>query len=134
MLVAQLIIFFTVLFASVEAANRVGFSASSGIVATFIEFGGQILLGSVIIAVGFWLSNIAHGALSRGGSAGAANIGRFAILGLVLAMGLRAMGLADDIVNPAFGLTLARTAAQLAPALVSTHPRPGFQGGGSGSA
>ena len=53
MLVAQLIIFFTVLFASVEASNRVGFSAFSGILATFIEFGGQILLGSVIIAVGF---------------------------------------------------------------------------------
>ena len=31
---------------------------------------------------------------------------RFAILGIVLAMGLRAMGLADDIVNLAFGLTL----------------------------
>jgi hypothetical protein len=113
-LVGQLIVFFTVLFASVEAANRVGFSAFSGIVATFIEFGGQVLLGTLIIAVGFWLSNIAHGALSRAGSSAAANIGRFAILGLVLAMGLRAMGLADDIVNLAFGLTLGSVAIAVA--------------------
>lgn len=113
-LVGQLIVFFTVLFASVEAANRVGFSAFSGIVATFIEFGGQVLLGTLIIAVGFWLSNIAYGALSRAGSSAAANIGRFAILGLVLAMGLRAMGLADDIVNLAFGLTLGSVAIAVA--------------------
>jgi hypothetical protein len=110
-LVATLLLFFVMLFATVEAANRLGFGQVSHIVATFIEFGGQVLLGSVIIAVGFWLSNLAHGAITRvsGGAAGA-NVARFAILGLVLAMGLRAMGLADDIVNLAFGLTLGSVA------------------------
>ena len=43
-----------------------------------------------------------------------AGIARFAILGLVLAMGLRAMGLADDIVNLAFGLTLGAIAIAVA--------------------
>ena len=39
---------------------------------------------------------------------------RFAILALVLAMGLRAMGIADDIVNLAFGLTLGAVAVAVA--------------------
>ena len=113
-LVGQIIFFFAMLFAIVEAANRLGFGQVSVLVATLIEFGSQVLLGSVIIAVGFWLSNLAQAAIARTGSTGAAGLARFAILGLVLAMGLRAMGLADDIVNLAFGLTLGAVAIAVA--------------------
>jgi len=108
-LVGKVIVFFIMLFATVEAANRLGFGQVSQLVAMFIEFGGQVLLGSIIIGVGFWLSNFASEAIRRieGSASGVlSGIARFAILGLVLAMGLRAMGLADDIVNMAFGLTL----------------------------
>ena len=83
----------------------------------FIQFGGQVLLGSAIIAIGFWLSNLAYETIIRihgANSGGVANIARFAILGLVIAMGLRAMGLADDIVNLAFGLTLGAIAVAVA--------------------
>jgi hypothetical protein len=45
---------------------------------------------------------------------GLARIARFAILALVIAMGLRAMGIADDIVNLAFGLTLGAVAVAVA--------------------
>jgi Conserved TM helix len=45
---------------------------------------------------------------------GLARIARLAILGLVIAMGLRAMGIADDIVNLAFGLTLGAIAVAFA--------------------
>ena len=89
----------------------------SQLVAMFIEFGGQVLLGSVIIGVGFWLSNFASEAIRRieGSASGVlSGIARIAILGLVLAMGLRAMGLADDIVNMAFGLTLGAIAVAVA--------------------
>jgi len=96
-------------FASVEAANQLGFSQVSDLVTMLIAFGGQVLLGSVILVVGFWLANLAHSAVHRvGGDSAAALAGilRVAILGLVLAMGPRAMGIADDIVNMAFGLIL----------------------------
>ncbi len=115
--VGNLILFFVMLFAAVEAASRLGFGQVSELVSTFITFGGQLLLGTVIIAVGFWLSTLAHGALQRvygGHSAAVATVVRFAILGLVVAMGLRAMGLADDIVNLAFGLTLGSVAVAVA--------------------
>jgi hypothetical protein len=116
-LVGRLVVFFVMLFATVEASNRLGFEQVSGIVAMLIEFGGQVLLGLVIIAVGFWLSNLASDAVGRvsgDGSEGIAGLVRFAILGIVVAMGLRAMGLADDIVNLAFGLTLGSVAVAVA--------------------
>jgi len=115
--VGTLIVFFAMVFASVEAANRLGFSQVADLVATFIEFGGQVLLGVVIIAVGLWISNLAHGAvrgLSGASSPLFAGLVRYAILGLVFAMGLRAMGIADDIVNLAFGLTLGAVAVAVA--------------------
>ncbi len=116
-LVGKILIFFIMLFATVEAANRLGFGQLSHLVEMFIQFGGQILLGSVIIGIGFWLSKLAGEAIRRveGSDAGVlANIAKFAILGLVVAMGLRAMGLADDIVNLAFGLTLGAIAVAVA--------------------
>ncbi|NNF44669.1 MAG: mechanosensitive ion channel [Phycisphaerales bacterium] len=118
-LVGRIIVFFVMLFAIVEAANRLGFEQVSEIVAMLIEFGGQVLLGVVIIAVGFWLSGLAYAAIRRvagrkKNAAAVANLARFAILGIVIAMGLRAMGLADDIVNLAFGLTLGAIAVAFA--------------------
>ncbi len=116
-LVGKVVVFFVMLFATVEAANRIGFSQVSDLVGTMIEFGGQVLLGIAIIAVGFWISNLAHEAMRRvGGAEGAplAGLARYAILGIVVAMGLRAMGLADDIVNLAFGLTLGAVAVAVA--------------------
>lgn len=109
-------LFFVMLFATVEAANMLGFHQISDIVTMFIQFGGQILLGAIIFVVGFWLANLAQKtiAASAGENSGAAKLVRFTIIGLVTAMGLRAMGLADDIVNLAFGLTLGAVAVAFA--------------------
>ena len=116
-LVGRIIVFFIMLFAAVETANRLGFSKVSQIVAMFIQFGGQILLGTVILAVGLWLSKLAYSALTqmKGGEyTFVAGLVRITILVLVAFMGLRAMGLADDIVNMAFGLSLGAVAVAIA--------------------
>jgi len=115
--VGRLVVFFVMLFAIVEAAKVVGFAQVSDIVATFIEFGGQVLLGVVIIGVGLWIANLAHGAirrLDRPNSAFMSELVRFTILGVVFAMGLRAMDLANEIVNAAFYLTLGAVAVAVA--------------------
>ncbi|MCW5785327.1 MAG: mechanosensitive ion channel [Nitrospirales bacterium] len=115
--VGTVLAFFIMLFAIIEAASQLGFEQVSELVTMFIEFGGQVLLGSAIIAIGFWLSNLAYETIIRihgANSGGVANIARFAILGLVIAMGLRAMGLANEIVNLAFGLTLGSVAVAVA--------------------
>lgn len=116
-IVGGVIVFFAMLFATVEAANRLGFWQVRDLVSTFIAFGGDVLLGGAILIVGFWLANLAYNAISRASgekTAGLAQVARLAILGLVIAMGLRAMGIADDIVNLAFGLTLGAVAVAFA--------------------
>lgn len=116
-LAGRLVLFFALLFASVEAASQLGFDQVSEVVTTFIAFGGDILLGSAILVVGFWLSGVAAAAIRRASPEGGsvvANVARFAILGLVIAMGLRAMGIANEIVQLAFGLTLGSVAVAVA--------------------
>ena len=115
-LLGRLALMFAMLFAIVEAGNQLGFQRFSDLIMTFIEFAGDVLLGSVILVIGFMLANLAHEAISRasGSATALAKVARFAILGIVLAMGLRAMGIADDIVNLAFGLTLGAIAVAVA--------------------
>ncbi|MEO6154903.1 MAG: mechanosensitive ion channel [Thermomonas sp.] len=112
----RLALFFIMLFATVEAAGMVGFDGVHGLLEDFIAFGADVLLGLVIFLVGFWLADLAAKAVERANpdSRGLAQIARVAILGLVLAMGLRAMGVADDIVNLAFGLILGAIAVAVA--------------------
>ena len=114
-LVRGLALFFAMLFATVEAAHRLDFTQVRDLVSMFIKFGGEVLLGGAILVIGFWLANLAFNAISRASDRTAiARLARVAILGLVIAMGLRAMGIADDIVNLAFGLTLGAVAVAFA--------------------
>lgn len=115
--VGVLIVFFTMLFAVSEAANRLGFDQISHLISMFITFGANILLGAVILVIGFWLANVVANVVQRGeynSSRWLGNLVRVLIMGLVLAMGLRAMGIADSIVNLAFGLTLGAVAVAFA--------------------
>jgi len=116
-LVGVVILFFAMLFATVEAANQLNFTQVRDVVSTFISFGGDVLLGGMILLVGFWLANVAHIAITRTGAdnaKGLARLAQVAIIGLVIAMGLRAMGIADDIVNLAFGFTFGAIAVAVA--------------------
>ncbi|MCF7223230.1 mechanosensitive ion channel [Marilutibacter chinensis] len=113
----QVVLFFIMLFATVEAAHQVGFTGVRELLETFIAFGANVLLGLVIFVVGYWLANLAATAIERANpdkGVGLSRIARVAILGLVLAMGLRAMGIADEIVNLAFGLVLGAVAVAIA--------------------
>lgn len=116
-LIGVLVLFFAMLFATVEAANRLGFNQVSTLVTMFTLFGGKVLLGLSIFIVGYWLAGLAHQVvLQASGDQGLlwARLARFAILGLVLAMGLQAMEVAENIVNLAFGLTLGAIAVSFA--------------------
>lgn len=112
-LIGGAIMFFTMLAASTAAIEKLNIEVLSTIMAKVLEFGGGILVGGVILVIGNFLGTLAYQHLSKS-NPGLANIARLAILGLVLAMGLRAMGLADNIVNMAFGFTLAAVAVAAA--------------------
>lgn len=109
-LIGGAIMFFSMLAAATAAVNMLGIDVVSQIFARVLEFGGGLLVGGLILIVGNFLGSLAHSRLAASGSGGVANIARIAILGLVLAMGLKSMGLADHIVNMAFGFTIGSVA------------------------
>lgn len=107
--------FFIMLAASVSAAEKLMIILLADALNALLVFAGQILLGLVILLVGNYIANLAYQALSSSPTKSAmATIARVAILALVLAMGLRAMGIADEIVNMAFGLALGGVAVAFA--------------------
>jgi len=101
------------LFTVLEAAGLLGFVTLSAMISELTVFGGKILLGVVIIAIGLYLSNLAATAVrasSTSNNAILATITRVAILVVVGSMAVRQMGIADEIINLAFGLTLGAVA------------------------
>jgi len=112
-LICHTIVFIFMLAASTAAVEILNIEVLTTIMAKLLEFGGGIVVGGVILVIGNFLSSIAHSHLTQNNPE-LANIARLAILGMVLAMGLRAMGLADNIVNMAFGFTLAAVAVAAA--------------------
>jgi len=113
-LVGGAIMFFSMLAAAAAAVNILEIEVISNVFAKVLDFGGGLLVGGLILIIGNFLGNLAFRNLSSHGNAGLANIARIAILGLVLAMGLKAMGLADNIVTMAFGFTLGSVAVAAA--------------------
>ncbi|TAK90192.1 MAG: hypothetical protein EPO06_09385 [Burkholderiaceae bacterium] len=116
-IVGVLVLFFAMLFAAMEAANRLGFSQLATLVGMFTVFGGKVLLGLAIFIIGYWLAQLAYRVVEKGSGSQSvlwARLTRAAILGLVLAMGLQAMEVAENIVNLAFALTLGAVAVAFA--------------------
>ena len=108
------------LFAAIEATEVLGFGLLANLITDFTIFGAQILLGLVVFGLGLFLANLAHRTIEGSHISQAhllANGARIAILVLATAMALREMGLADEIVSLAFGLTLGALAVAVAIAL-----------------
>jgi hypothetical protein len=108
------------LFAVTEASDKLGFTQLSNLLSQFILLSGHIILGLIIFAVGLFLANLASKAILTTSTAQArlfALSARLAIIILAVAMGLRQMGLANEIINLAFGISLGAIAVAAAIAL-----------------
>ena len=113
--VGNLVYFFIVIFGIITAVEKLEFTQLTDILHTVIEYSSKILLGLVIIALGSWVANLASKSFSRGtDNKFVATIIKVAVLAIFLAMGLKTMGLADEIVNLAFGITLGTVAVTIA--------------------
>lgn len=105
------------LFAFIEAASLLGFTNLAGLTTELMELGGHILLGLAIIALGLYLVKAASNVIERSQikrSELLAMVARVAILILATAMGLRQMGLANEIIVTGFTLTLGALAVAFA--------------------
>ena len=115
--VGYLVLVGLMLFATIEAAQILGFEIVAVLVANLLTFAGQIILGIVILGIGLYLANLAAGVVRSTAGQNAnllANVTRLAIIVLTTAMGLRQMGIAEDIVNTAFTLLLGAIAVAVA--------------------
>lgn len=105
------------LFSAIEAAELVKFAMVAVLLAQFIDFAAQVALGVVVFGLGLYFANLARSIiLATGGSQSnlLAHGARLAILIFASALALRQTGIADDIVNLAFGILLGTIAVAVA--------------------
>nr|WP_218913034.1 mechanosensitive ion channel [Janibacter alkaliphilus] len=88
-----------VLFFSVMAAQMLGFPQITTFLSEVLALGGRVLFGGAIIAAGFYVA----GLLARAITGIAGQVVRWATIILFAAMGLTYMGVADSIIELAFG-------------------------------
>jgi hypothetical protein len=106
-----------VLFASVEAARLLEFGAVAGMLGEVLALASRVLFGAVIIGFGVLLANIFATAVIRSDTHSGEVLSvfvRWGVIALAAALGLRFMGLANEIITLAFGLTLGAVAVAAA--------------------
>lgn len=105
------------IFGAIEALRLLNFVTAAAILTAVLELGGRVVFGAAIILAGALIARSLGDIVARtaGESGGlAAMLTRAATLALSIAMGLRFMGLAPEIVTLAFGLTLGSIAVAAA--------------------
>lgn len=112
-LIANLGFFFLMFTGVIAAMEKLGFTQLTTILNNLLELSAQIFFGLIIMGVGNFIAGFAHKALSKN-NAFMATLARIAVMGLFLAIALRTMGIANDIVSLAFGLTLGSVAVAVA--------------------
>lgn len=116
-LVGHLVLVVLLLFAGIEAANQLGLEAIASLIVQFMLFGGHLILGLVIFVLGLFLANLAARTIQASQTAQAgilAQAARIAVLVLAAAMALQQIGVANEIINLAFGLMLGAIAVAVA--------------------
>src|SRR5215213_3895663 len=104
-------------FALIQALELLGFDQVAVLMTELLALAGRILLGLVIFLVGLYLARLAAGAIRTSGVDQPnllATAAQAAILVLTGAMALRQMGVANEIINLAFGLLLGAIAVAAA--------------------
>lgn len=95
------------LFFAVMAAQMLNFPVITEILHEILTLGGRVLFGGAIIAAGVIAAGLLRRTVGRGT---AGTIAYWATTALFVAMGLSYMGIADSIINLAFGAAVVGTA------------------------
>ncbi len=115
--VGYLVLVAIMLFAIIEASQILNFALLAEIVTGFMIFAGHVVLGLIIFGIGIYLANLAYRSVMASGISHGkilARAAQIAILVFAGAMGLRQMGIANEIINLAFGLLLGAIAVAVA--------------------
>ena len=113
-IIAKLLFFYMAFFGVITAAEKLQFSGLTTTLNDIMGLTGHIIFGMVILMIGNKISQFVSDYFAQSDAPGLSSIARFATLGLFLAISLKYMGIANDIVNLAFGLTLGAVAVAFA--------------------
>jgi hypothetical protein len=102
------------LFFAIKAAELLRSPIIASMLAEILALGGQVLFGTVIILAGVVIAKIVSGLVGGAGESWLPTILKWAIIALAVAMGLRFMGLANEIVIIAFTAILGSAAVAAA--------------------
>ena len=114
-IISGLIYFFIVYFGVITGVEILELTQLNDILRTILDISGQILFGLIILVIGNFIATLFFNILSKSDSNKfVASIARGAIIALFLAISLRTMGIANSIVELAFGLILGAIAVAIA--------------------
>jgi hypothetical protein len=108
--IGWLVLLAIMLFATVSALELLGSETVVAMLDVFIAFFWKVILAAIILAVGLYMANLAYKAIHATGINQANFIGRVSQIAIIIfaaAIALREVGIANEIVNLAFGITLA---------------------------
>jgi hypothetical protein len=104
-------------FAVIGAASLLGWSVLTLLLSDFVVFAWHIIVGLIVFGLGLWLADVIAKAVMESNlnqKRLVAMLARVAVVALALAIALRQMGLANEIINLAFGLLLGAIAVAAA--------------------
>jgi len=114
-LIGNVALFFIMFTGVIAAAGKLELGNVQTILNDVLHISGRVFFGLIILMAGLFISNIAVNAISKSETNSyMAPIVRFAVMGIFLAFSLHTMGIAESIVNLAFGLTLGAVAVAFA--------------------
>lgn len=114
-IISGLLYFFIVFFGILTGVEILELNQLNDILRTILDLTGQILFGLIILIIGNFIATLFFNILSKSDSNKfVASIARGAIIALFLAISLRTMGIANSIVELAFGLILGAIAVAIA--------------------
>ncbi len=99
-----------VLLGLTAAFNVLDIPQLTEIFSLLFEFGGQIVVGAIIIGAGLFIANFISRIVTQASGDLAGNIVKYVTILLVTFMGLSQMGIGEDIVNTAFKYSLGAVA------------------------
>lgn len=107
--IAKVASFLVILFGTIEAAHLLQLETVSEVLTKVLEIGGSVIFGSVIIGFGIWVAGLVTRAMLSTGEGTVDPVAKFvkwAIIVLAVSIGLRQMGLANEIIVMGFSLGL----------------------------
>ena len=92
--------------AAIAAADILNFDGLSELLGTFLQFGGNVILGLIVLLIGIWLSNFAADSVKGKCSDAVVMIVRVGVLVFTAAIALHSMDIGSPIVQTAFTFLL----------------------------